>query len=106
MPTRFRVRASETAERDIDEAWRFISEDSLQAAISFVRQLEERVSTLETFPARCPLIPENDLIGTQYRHLIYGDYRMIFRIEAKVVYVLRIIHSARLLDAAALENEE
>ena len=106
MPKRFRVRISGTAERDVEEVWRFISQDSLEAAAGFLLQLEERVSTLETFPARCPLIPENDLIGTQYRHLIYGDYRMIFRIEARIVYVLRIIHSARLLDAAILEEEE
>jgi plasmid stabilization system protein ParE len=105
MPTRFRVRISETAERDVDEIWTFISPDSLEAAADFILRLEERVSTLETFPSRCPLIPENDLIGTEYRHLIYGDYRMIFRIEARTVYVLRIIHSSRLLDATTLEKE-
>jgi toxin ParE1/3/4 len=106
MPTRFRVRISETAERDVDEIWTFISQDSLEAAAGFILRLEERVSTLETFPSRSPLIPENDLIGTEYRHLIYGDYRMIFRIEARTVYVLRIIHSSRLLDATTLEKEE
>lgn len=106
MPTRFRVSISLAAERDFDDVWVFICQDSLEAAVRFVIQLEERVSTLETFPERCPLIPENHLIGTQYRHLIYGDYRIIFRITRRVVYVVRIIHSARLLDATALENED
>ena len=105
MPTKFRVRISETAERDVEEIWRFISQDSLEVATAFVLHLEERVSTLETFPARCPLIPENELIGTLYRHLIYGEYRMIFRIAGLIVYVLRVIHSARLLDATTLEKE-
>jgi plasmid stabilization system protein ParE len=105
MPTRFRVRISETAERDVDEIWTLISQDSLDAAASFILRLEERVSTLEALPSRGPLIPENDLIGMEYRHLIYGDYRMIFRIEARTVYVLRIIHSSRLLDATTLEKE-
>lgn len=104
MPIKFRVRISETAESDLVEAWRFISEESPEAAMNFVLQLEKQVSTLENFPARCPLISENDLMGTQYRHLIHGDYRIIFRIEAKVVYVVRIFHAARLLDAAALEE--
>lgn len=104
MPARFRVRISATAERDVDEVWRFISQDSLEEATIFLLHLEERVSTLETFPARCPLIPENELIGTQYSHLIDGDYRMIFRIVGRIVYVLRIIHSARLLDATTLEK--
>ncbi len=105
MPTRFRVRISQTAERDIDEIWRFVSQENKEAASRFVLRLQEKVSTLETFPARCPLIPENDLIGTEYRHLIDGDYRMIFRVSGRIVYVLRIIHSARLLDITALENE-
>jgi toxin ParE1/3/4 len=105
MPTKFRVRISGTAERDVEEIWRFISQDSLEAATAFVLHLEERVSTLETFPARCPLIPENELIGALYRHLIYGEYRMIFRIAGRIVYVLRVIHSARLLDATTLEKE-
>lgn len=105
MPTRFRVRISQTAERDIDEIWRFVSQENLEAATRFVLHLEGRVSALETFPARCPLIPENELIGTEYRHLIDGDYRMIFRIAGRIVYVLRIIHSARLLDITALEKD-
>jgi toxin ParE1/3/4 len=82
-----------------------MSEDSLEAATIFLLHLEEQVSTLETFPARCPLIPENELIGTQYRQLIYGDYRLIFRIAGRIVYVLRIVHSGRLLDATTLEKE-
>jgi len=105
MPTRFRVRISKTAERDVDEVWRFISQDSIETATIFVLRLEERVSALETFPARCPLIPENELIETQYRHLIDGDYRIIFRIVGRIVHVLRIIHSARLLDVTTLEKE-
>jgi plasmid stabilization system protein ParE len=105
MPTRFRVRISETAESDVDEVWRFISQDNIETATVFVLHLEERVSALEIFPARCPLITENELSGTQYRHLIEGDYRIIFRIVGRIVYVLRIIHSAQLLDVTTLEKE-
>jgi plasmid stabilization system protein ParE len=105
MPKRFRVRISGAAERDVDEIWRFIRQDSLENATTFLNQLERQVSTLETFPARCPLIPENQLLGTQYRHLIFGDYRTVFRIAGGSVYVLRIIHSARLLDAPYIDYE-
>ncbi len=105
MPKRFRVRISVAAERDVDEIWRFISQDNVENATAFLRQLERQVSTLETFPARGPLIPENKLFGTQYRHLIFGDYRTVFRIAGSIVYVLRIIHSARLLDASHIEIE-
>ena len=49
-------------------------------------------------PNRRPAIPENALLETEYRHLIIGDYRVIFRVEGPRVYVLRIIHGNRLLD--------
>jgi toxin ParE1/3/4 len=105
MPIRFRVRISRVAERDVEEIWKFISQDDVESATDFLLHLERQVSTLETFPERCPLIPENELLGTQYRHLIHGNYRTIFRIAGRVVYVLRIIHSARLLDASHIEKE-
>ena len=56
------------------------------------------------FPERCPLIPENEILGTRYRHLLYGNYRTVFRIERKTVYLIRVIHGARLLDGSMFED--
>jgi hypothetical protein len=44
-----------------------------------------------------PLIPENEILGTRYRHLLYGSYRIVFRLAGRTVYVLRMTHGARLL---------
>jgi plasmid stabilization system protein ParE len=104
VPAKFRVRITRTAERDIEEAWVFIAQDSPEEAEKFVSRLEEQIETLERFPERCPLIPENEIFGTRYRHLIYGNYRNVFRVEGKTVYVLRVIHSARLLDSSMFEE--
>ncbi len=106
MPKRFRVRIPRTAERDVEEIRKFISQDDVESATDFLLHLERQVSTLETLPGRCPLIPENEFMGTQYRHLIYRNYRTIFRIAGHIVYVLRIIHSARLLDASHIERNK
>ena len=104
MPVKFRVRITRAAERDIEETWSFIADDSPEEANKFVRRLEEQIHTLETFPERCPLIPENEILGTHYRHLLYGNYRSVFRIARKTVYVLRVIHGARLLDSSMFED--
>lgn len=104
MPVKFRVRITRTAERDIEEIWSFIAQDSPEEASRFIRRLESQIATLERFPERCPLIPENESLGTRYRHLLYGSYRSVFRLRGKTVYVLRIIHGARLLDTSAFEN--
>lgn len=104
MPVKYRVRLTRTAERDIERAWSFIAHDSPANAESFVSRLEEQIETLENFPNRCPPIPENELLGTHYRHLIFGNYRTIFRVDKKTVYVLRMIHGARLLDTSMFEG--
>ena len=54
-------------------------------------------------PERCPLIAENELMGTRYRHLRLGEYRTIFRVVVSKVLVLRIIHGARLLDSSMFD---
>ena len=104
MPAKFRVRITRTAEQDIEEAWTFIAHDSIEEAEKFVRRLEEHIATLESFPERCPLIPENEFLGTRYRHLLFGSYRSVFRIAGRTVYVLRIIHGSRLLDTSMFEE--
>jgi len=104
MPEKFRVRITRTAEEDIEEIWTFIAQDSTEEAEQFIHGLEEQVETLDRFPERCPLIPENEILGTRYRHLLHGDYRSVFRITGKTVYVLRVIHGSRLLDTSMFED--
>jgi len=103
MPVTYRVEITPAAERDVEEIWTYIAADSPGNATDFILSLEEQIETLEQFPVRCPLIPENELLGTSYRHLLYGSYRTIFRIAGTTVYILRVIHSARLLDSSHIE---
>ena len=106
MPGKFRVSITREAESDIEQAWSCIAQDNPETADKFISRLEEQIETLEIFPNRCALIPENDILGTRYRHMIYGDYRTVFRVAKKTVYVLRVIHGARLLDASMFEELE
>jgi toxin ParE1/3/4 len=103
MPTRFAVSFSQKAEEDLEEIWSFITADNPDNATKFILNLEKQVESLGRFRERCPLISENDLLRGKYRHLIYGDYRSIFRITGKTVYIIRIINSARLLETAMFE---
>ena len=106
MAAKFRVSITGAAETDIEQAWSFIAQDNPKTADEFISRLEEQIETLEIFPNRCALIPENEILGTRYRHIIYGDYRTVFRVAKRTVYVLRVIHGARLLDASMFEEME
>jgi toxin ParE1/3/4 len=103
VPAPYRVDITPSAESDVAEIWDYIAQDSPGNAESFMWKLTEQFETLEQFPERCPLIAENRILGTSYRHLIYGHYRTIFRISGQTVIILRIIHAARLLDSGLFE---
>ena len=104
MPKKYRVDITAAAEADTAAIWDYIARDNPDAATAFILRLEEQIGTLERYPERCPLVPENDLLGTAYRHLLFGNYRTIFKIIGVRVIILRVIHGARLLDTGILEG--
>lgn len=106
MPKRYIVDITAAAEADVAEIGEYIAQDKPDAATAFVLQLEEQISTLERFPERCPLVRENELLGTAYRHLVYGNYRTIFKIIESRVIIMRVLHGARLLDMGLLEESK
>jgi len=103
---KFSVEITATAESDVEEIWEYIAQDKPEAATAFVLNLEEQIGTLGSFPERCPLVPENELLGTAYRHLVNGNYRTIFKIIGARVIILRVVHGTRLLDIGLLEGPE
>jgi toxin ParE1/3/4 len=104
MRGRFRVKITQQAEADLAEIWAYIATNSVVNANHFILKLEKRMKTLVNSPRRCALIPENAILGTQYRHLILGKYRAAYRISYQTVYILRVIHGARLLDTSIIED--
>ena len=100
MPAKFIVEITPSAEADIAEIWDYITQDSPTNAEAFVVALEKQIASLEKLPERCSRIPENEILGTSYRHLIHASYRTIFRIAGSRVVILRVIHGARLLNTA------
>jgi toxin ParE1/3/4 len=106
VPRRFRVEITRTAGRDVVEIYEYIERSSPAAAAEWFVEIERQAQSLAQFPKRCPVIPEAEDIGVEYRYLIWGQYRTVFRIEGDTVYVVRVIHGARLLDTATLESGE
>jgi toxin ParE1/3/4 len=97
MSEKFKINITPEAEKDLDEIWLYIAKDYSSRAEMFIKTLEKKIDALEIFPERCPKIRHSMLNG-EYRQLIYGNYRIIFRVEKKQVDILRVIHTARLLE--------
>lgn len=104
MRKRYAVEIAEAAEADVEEIWHYIAQDKPDTATDFILRLEEQIETLEHSPERCPLVPEHELLGASYRHMLYGNYRTIFKIVGHRVIILRVLHGARLLDARMLSE--
>jgi toxin ParE1/3/4 len=103
MP-RFQVEITRVAESDIKNIFQHIASDNPTAAENWVKEIERQIDSLEKFPLRCPVIPESHDLGKEYRHVLYGNYRTIFRREGSRVIILRVIHGARLLDFSMLKK--
>lgn len=94
---RFEVVVTSAARRDLRQLREWIAADNPAAAKRFVAALGEQIQRLETLPLRGAVIPESELLGVEFRHLLHGDYRTIYRVEDARVIVLRVVHGARLL---------
>jgi toxin ParE1/3/4 len=80
-------RASEIAE--------YIALDKPSAADKWITTVFSKVKQLESSSEIGRVVPE---IGNeQFRELIYGNYRIIYRIEKKQVSILTIRHGKQIL---------
>jgi len=80
-----------------EAAFDFIADERPQAAAEWLDGLFERVRTLREFPTQGRRVPEarrDDL-----RELIYGSYRIVYRVDPEDVIIL-LVHHARMPMAA------
>jgi toxin ParE1/3/4 len=80
------------ARLDLKEIGDYIARDNPQRAISFVDELVGHCHKLTTQPGIGTL--RRDL-GEDLRMLPHGRYLIFYRVEAELVTIVRVLHSAR-----------
>jgi plasmid stabilization system protein ParE len=83
------------AQAEIEEALRWMANESPESAALWYFGLTEAVDRLKHFPRRCPRAPEDVAVKEEIRHLLYGKYRILFTIRDEYVHVLHVRHAAR-----------
>ena len=78
------------------EAAAFIAKDSPAAARRWVDELFEFVAALSTMPERGRRVTE--LARADARELLFGNYRVVYRIEPRRVAILTVRHLRRRFD--------
>jgi toxin ParE1/3/4 len=84
-----------------EEALDYIGDDRPEAAVRWLDGLFERVARLAEFPHQGRVVPEarrEDL-----RELIYGSYRVIYRVREDAIAVILVRHTRMDLSASDLD---
>ena len=79
----------------VSEIADYIAQDKTTSAIKWIDTVFSKVAQLKSSPEIGRIVPEiND---SQFRELIYGNYRIIYRIEKKQIFILTIRHGSQIL---------
>ena len=73
----------------------YIAQDKPSAAEKWVNTVFSKVEQLKSAPEIGRIVPE--INNRQFRELIYGNYRIIYRIEKKQISILTIRHGKQIL---------
>ena len=77
------------------EIARYIAQDKPSAAGKWINKVFTKVEQLKSSPEIGRIVPE--ISDNQFRELIYGNYRIIYRIEKKQTSILTIRHGKQIL---------
>ena len=77
------------------EIARYIAQDSPSAAEKWIAAVFSKVDQLRSSPEIGRVVPE---IGNErFRELLYGNYRIVYRLETHQVSILTIRHGKQIL---------
>ena len=103
MSRKPRVVITESAKLDVRSIRDSIGRNRPKAAAEWVREFQRRARLLATMPLGFEVIPEAEQIGAPFRHIVFGNYRIIYSVATNQVAVCRVIHAARRLTPQMLE---
>ncbi len=90
-----RMRWAPLARDRVSEIAAYIAEDNQTAAEKWIRNVFVRVGQLGQFPQSGKQIPETP--RKDIRELIWGNYRIIYRIDARQLSILTVRHMKQVL---------
>lgn len=93
---KYKVIWTDTAKKDLNEIIEYMAQDSLETAIQKYEKIKETALVLVLFPDQGRVIPEllkNNI--TKYKELIISPWRLMYKVENKIVYVMAVFDGRR-----------
>lgn len=93
----FKVRFTDSAERDLEGIYEYISaHDSFDKAIYVIDKIETRIEKLTESPERGSVVKELSVLGIQdYREIYFKPYRIIYKDIGDTVFVMLVVDGRR-----------
>jgi len=89
----WKVKWTEVAWRDLEEATDYIAKDSSYYAAAFAREARDAAHSVAYKAERGRIVPEFN--NPSIREFFVRSYRMIYQVRRKTVYIIGFIHGAR-----------
>ena len=81
------------ARRDLQSIRDYVARDSAYYADRLVERIVGAVDNLSVFPELGRIVPE--VARPDIRELLYGNYRVMYRLQADRVLIVAVVHAAR-----------
>ena len=92
-----RIAWSSLAVDRVSEIAGYIAQNNPGAAENWVETVFSKVEQLKSLPESGRIVPETD--NPRIRELLYGNYRVIYRIEKNQFSILTVRHGKQILPA-------
>ena len=93
---KFLVKMTQSAEKDLTEIIMVVFQNNPKTAAEVLKRIQKKINALDTSPTKGRYVPE--LFSRHikdYRQIIEGSWKIIYRIDDNVVSVLAITVSRR-----------
>lgn len=85
----------------LEEIYEYISNDNVSAAQNLIENIFDKVESLSDNSERGRIVPESN--REDIRELFEGEYRIIYKLESKKLFILTIRNFKQLLPEEDLE---
>ncbi len=103
---RYRIEIGPLAQDDLAAHRLFIAQDRPRAATKWLLAVRRHIRSLARLPLRFEVIPEAEERNYpfEYRHMLFGNYRILYRVDGSCVVVVRVLRASQLLTPGMLQE--
>ncbi|MDR1318936.1 MAG: type II toxin-antitoxin system RelE/ParE family toxin [Treponema sp.] len=105
MGKKYVIKWAAPARDDLDEIIEYIAQTNMAYAVKILDKIELAVKNLDAFPKRGRIVPELERYGyILYREIIVDYWRIIYKIENAIVYIMVVIDGRRNVEDVILKK--